>query len=73
MTAAEPAGCKIRITDKGLEMCEYLVIKQEEGQHLTKVVDISWWKSTVLYIIYCSMFLNCQITKSFIETSVNNE
>lgn len=28
MAAAEPAGCKIRITDKGLDMCEYMDIIQ---------------------------------------------
>lgn len=26
MAATEPAGCKIRITDKGLEMCKYMDI-----------------------------------------------
>lgn len=24
MASAEPAGCKIRITDRGLDMCEYM-------------------------------------------------
>ncbi|MEQ2179807.1 hypothetical protein GOODEAATRI_028917 [Goodea atripinnis] len=31
MAAAEPAGCKIRITDKGLEMCKYLDVQPQKA------------------------------------------